>query len=387
MKKYLSFIILLLFPVMVSAFEYRISDYIPLGTVFFENSTIDVYKSYGYTYNIDFIVDGKSVKNEMIDNVPVPSYGDTTIVYNNTKRLSLKKMDYEEDGDEVNMTAYFETVPSDVKIHCYIVDTMPPNQSYTDTNFDSRYCDDYLEEGNYYSTKDILYIRNAISYPHFYNGNKEEEHFYYASNAEYFPELEDENAYWVYVGSDDIGYQDYPSPIFEAYVPPKFEFKCEPKTIKQGETSKCTLYGISSLDLIRVNFDVDPKRYEIVNVTYPKGITKQSGDKQYNLRIASSVDQDHEGQVLGVFEITNNENLEFEDPIKIMNLDYVDEKAHGEYPNLEDPVEILAVNTASAEEKNPNTKAFSILVPLILFAITSGLYFIIAKTKKIKRYS
>ena len=387
MKKYLIFIILLLFPIMVSALDYRLSSHIDIGSVFFENSNISLYVDDNYTYNFNFYLDGELIVDEFIEE-ETPYIDYRLFVYNNTKRIFLKNMDYETRIQDkiINFTIYFETVPSDVKIHCFVPDTIPINQvGVNDDRFDPQFCDDYLEEGNYYSSKDILYLYDYDATANFYIED-DSDSYYHDTLARYFPDLEDDT-YWVYTVSDDIGYQGYLSPIFEAYVPPKFEFKCEPKTIKQGETSKCTLYGISDLDLIRVNFDVDPKRYEIVNVTYPKGITNQNGDKQYNLRIASSVEQDHEGQVLGVFEITNNENLEFEDPVQIINLDYVDEKARGEYPNLEDPVEILAAAEKAAEEKNPNTKAFSILVPLISFAITSVLYFIIAKTKKIKRYS
>ena len=256
MKKYLIFIILLLFPIMVSALDYRLSSHIDIGSVFFENSNISLYVDDNYTYNFNFYLDGELIVDEFIEE-ETPYIDYRLFVYNNTKRIFLKNMDYETRIQDkiINFTIYFETVPSDVKIHCFVPDTIPINQvGVNDDRFDPQFCDDYLEEGNYYSSKDILYLYDYDATANFYIED-DSDSYYHDTLARYFPDLEDDT-YWVYTVSDDIGYQGYLSPIFEAYVPPKFEFKCEPKTIKQGETSKCTLYGISSLDLIRVNFDV-----------------------------------------------------------------------------------------------------------------------------------
>ncbi len=387
-KLFFASLMLLLLPLMVSAAQVGIDMYTEPGEVFFKDSVLRVYReTYGST-TLNLYLDNKSLENDLV--VETNSY-----YYTFPKDVVIKDVDYKSTSNNgqhfITITAHFESVNlSETKVHCYIEDKNPSEIEDTYYYFEKKYCDDYIEVGNYYSSNDILLIYKTLSNVSYYDVEGELLN-HNRAQSEFLPKDGDKETFWAYTGTDNSGYKGYVSPVFEEYLPPKFELKCNPKTIKYGETSTCTLYGTVDLDLSKVNFDFDPKEYKVLGATFPKGITNKKGDKQYNLEISEDFDQAEEGFVLGVFEITGAQNKQYTDDVQIINLDYVDEKVQGKYENLKDPIEIVALAESTKEikeEKNPDTaSSLSIIIPVALFVVTVVIFFAVDSKKKIKKIS
>jgi len=374
-KKILFFMIMVLFmPIMVSAEVFFVESDIPANTIILKDTEV----CFNKRFNINIFIDNVSVN----DSISTSSTYELNNSFIAPSDMIIKTINY--DSDNQKLTVYFETKALP-KVHCFIEEKEPSQITSPNNYFDKKYCDDYIEPGKYYSSKDAIYLYSSASILMFYD--KEGEPLVNLGYSQFmnFPELNGEETYWIYTDAVNAGYNYYISPMFEEYIPPKFEFKCSPKTIKYGEKSVCTLYAKKEHNLTDVSFDLDSKEYKILSATFPDGIKEIEGDKQFNLRISDSVEQDSEGFVLGVFEITGNKNQEYNNQVQVINLGFTDEKVSGEYENLEDPIQIIAVATESSKETNPITSAKSILIPSALFVISVFVYFIVeVKMKKIK---
>ncbi len=370
-KLFFLFIMFLFIPLLVSASDMSINELTPKETIFFKDTRLVFYKS---SYVPHFYLNNVSVDDDIYED---PNYK----YYNIPENVILKSSSLViDDSDHKVLTVYLETINLP-KIHCFIDGKSPDEIPETNYYFEKKYCDDYIETGKYYSSKDLYLLYSPSSHLNFYDKEGELVDFDY-SQSMYFPKLNDKETYWVYTGTVNNGYNYYISPVFEEYIPPKFEFKCNPKTIKYGEKTVCTLYATADLDLRNVNFNLDSKEYKVLSATFPKGIENKKGDKQYNLEIDEELKQEDSGFVLGTFEITGAQNKEYNNQVQVVDIDFIDEKVSAKYDNLEDPIEIVALNDKVTEEKNPVTASKSIIIPIVIFIVAFILYFVFNKKRK-----